>query len=211
MKMIKKKDLFKDILFAAFLAIIFVSTIFISQIISYKNEMWFIYELFIALLYGFALISNKISDTIFKWLFSLPLSYMVFEYFWTTEYAVRGLNWVFPYYGESSAGGNFAGFIQLCVLLFVCGISMVVAFTMTSPDKIKKYRSFEKIQMIVCGVLGVVVVLTVIILEQQFPKDYNHDFMSPTSKVVGSILEFQWGVQSPTETLRGLRPKSFVE
>ncbi len=172
MKIIKKRDLFKDILFAAFLAIIFVSAIFISQIISYKNEMWFIYELFIALLYCFALISNKISDTIFKWLFSLPFSYVVLQYFWKTEYAMRGLNWVFPYYGEPSAGGNFAGFIQLCFLLLGCAICMIVAFTTSTSDKIKKYKSFEKIQMIVCGVLGVAVVLAVIILEQQFPEDY---------------------------------------
>ncbi len=170
--MIKKKDLLKDILFAVFLAIIFVSAIFISQIISYKSEILFIYEIFIALIYGFALVSNKISDTIFKWLFSLPFSYIVLQYFWKTEYAMRGLNWVFPYYGEPSAGGNFAGFIQLCFLLLCCAISMVVFFTMTKSYKIKKYKSFEKIQMIVCGVLGVAIVLTVVILEQQFPEEY---------------------------------------
>lgn len=174
-----KKDLFKDILFAAFLAIIFVSTIFISRIISYTSVMTYIYEAIAELLYGLALISDKVSDVIFKWLFSLPLSYIVFQYFWRTEYAIRSLNWVFPDYGEPTAGGNFDGFIQLCFLLLSCTISMVVAFTMSTSfttatsDKIRKYKKIKKIQTIVCGVLSVAIVLTVIILEQQFPDNYK--------------------------------------
>lgn len=168
-----KKDIFKDILFAAFLAIIFVSTIFISRIISYTNEMAYIYEAIAALLYGLALISNKISDTIFKWLFSLPFSYIVFQYFWRTEYAIRSLNWVFPDYGEPTAGGNFDGFFELCFLLFCCLITMWIAFAITKTlavsDKEKNCKIFKIIQAIVCGVAAAAIIAVVIILEQQFP------------------------------------------
>lgn len=170
-----KKELFKNILFAAFLALLFVSTIFISRIISYTNvnAMVYISEAVAAILYGLALISDKSSSTIFKWLFSIPLSYIVFQYFWKTEYAVRSLNWIFPGYGDTTAADNFVGFFELCFLLFCCAITMCLAFVITKTlavsDKEKNCKIFKIIQAIVCGVAAAAIIAVVIILEQQFP------------------------------------------
>ena len=65
------------------------------------------------ILYAMILRSDKYIGAIKKWLLSLPISYLIFQYFWKTNYAVRALNWVFNDYGEQSEAGNFTGIVAL--------------------------------------------------------------------------------------------------
>ncbi len=164
--MIKKEDLPKTILLSAFLAIFFVSSLFLSEIVSYKGGflLAFLYIILIAGVYGIALVSENKKTTLLKWLFSLPFSYFVFQYFWETDYAIRALNWCFPYYGEQSAGGASAGMflVVICAVLFL--VSVAAAFSYEIDDEL-----LERKQFIVSVTFGIAIIVTVIMLEQRFP------------------------------------------
>lgn len=68
-------------------------------------------------------------------------------------------------YGNQSAGGNFAGFVMLIILLVLCLLAINVAVSVKPGN----YRKFEKIQLVSGIVFGIVNVITVVILEMQFP------------------------------------------
>ena len=162
----KKKELLKMPLFSLLLAIFYVSAIFVSDIISYKSIILaFIYIALSAVLYDVAFVSPEKKIALYKWLLSLPLSYLVFQYFWQTDYAIRALNWVFPGYGKASAGGNFAGFIQLMLLSGLC-IAGGAAGLFITP---KNWKSFARVQLIVCIFFGLCIIAAVVCMERSFP------------------------------------------
>lgn len=99
---------------SALLAVLGVTPIFLGAFISYKFMILsFVYYCSMAILYAMILRSDKYTEAIKKWLLSLPISYLIFQYFWKTNYAVRALNWVFNDYGEQSEAGNFTGIVAL--------------------------------------------------------------------------------------------------
>lgn len=161
-----RKDLLKNVTLSLELSILFVSAIFLSQIISYKNDfLSLIYIVFTSLIYGIAMISKNKKSLLLKWGLSIPFSYITIQYFWMTHYSVRALNWVFPAYGEQSAGGSFADFILILLLFVLCLLCSVLSCSV----KVKEYNSFQKIQIVVLSVVVLFTVAAVLILEQQFP------------------------------------------
>lgn len=168
--MIKKMNLFKIALFAGLSAVFYVSSLFISDIISFKSTILaFIYILVIAFVYGMSLVSEERKSVIIKWLLSIPLSYLVLQYFWKTHYSIRALNWIFPDYGRQTSGGNFAGFILMIFFSVLCLAGGIAALSF----KPENYESFEKIQISVSCIFGVIIIFAVIFLERQFPS-YAH-------------------------------------
>lgn len=164
--MIKKMNLLKIVLFAGLSAVFYVSSLFISDIIFLKSTILaFIYILVIAFLYGMSLVSEERKGVIIKWLLSVPLSYLVLQYFWKTHYSVRALNWILPDYGRQTGGGNFSGFILMMFFSVLCLASGISALSF----KPENYKAFEKIQMSVSCIFGVIIVISVIFMERQFP------------------------------------------
>lgn len=86
-----------DILISAvLLAVYYVSAVFLAEIISYKSTVLsLLFILCTAGMYGLALVSGSNGAALCKWLLSLPLRILCFEYFWRTNYAVRALNLAF--------------------------------------------------------------------------------------------------------------------
>lgn len=161
---------FNNILYIIFssvlLSVFFVPAVYLASIISWKTDfLEFAYLVFAAVLYGVTLISKSKRGFLYKWLLSLPLSYLCFQYFWRTNYALRSLNWVFPGYGEQSAGGGFAVAVLMVSFGFFCLVSMLIALFV----KIPKFELFKKIQVCLCGIFGAVTVIVVVLLEQSFP------------------------------------------
>lgn len=153
-----------DILCSVSISIFFIPAIFLVDIISWKTDIWeFVYLFFMAAAYGLMFISKSKKDFFIKWGISLPLSYLILNYFWQTNYSVRSLNWVFPDYGEPSAGGAFAGGVLVIFFGVLCLISLIIAFDIT------KSKNLEKFQLCFGGLLDIVIIVICITLERQFP------------------------------------------
>jgi len=104
-------------------------------------------------------------NAFFTWLVSLPLSYVALQYFWKSHYAIRALNWAFPYYGENSAGGNSAGGIRLLVFAVLCLVGIGVGMSCKSQEE----ERTERKRLVFGTVAAGVVIVLVLWLESKFP------------------------------------------
>ncbi|MBP5607203.1 MAG: hypothetical protein J6X66_02900 [Lachnospiraceae bacterium] len=168
---VKSNTIIIDIVLSISISILFVSSVFITDLISIKlSPFEYVCIIFAALLYGFGMVSRNIRRGGLKWVLSIPISYLVMQYFWQTEFSIRALNWVLPEYGKRSAGGNLAGMHLLCIQLIICAISGIVGI---SAGKVLVdrdiYDKFEKRQVIAAAVIALIIVIIVVILESRFP------------------------------------------
>ena len=148
------------------MSVLFESAIFISELISYKTDnAAFVCIVFTAVIYGISSVSRNKKTWLIKWLISIPFSYVILQYFWSSDYAVRALNYVIPDHGKPSAGGNFAGFLLFAFQTAACLISGIAALFI----KPKNYETFEKIQIGISSVSAVITAAFVVISEQRFP------------------------------------------
>lgn len=168
------------VLCAAAMSVFFVTTLFLADIISWKNDKAvFIYLIVMAVLYG-VMISGHFVYYFIKWVISLPLSYLIINYFWITNYAVRSLNWMFPGYGKMSAGGGFALGVITVGFVIACFISMGIAFFLSAASlgvKAENIAVFEKIQLGLGVLLSVFIIALTVTLERKFPS-YESIFLA---------------------------------
>lgn len=155
---------------AAAMAVFFVTTVFLSDIISWKANLWvtLAYLAVMAALYG-ALLIGSVSELFIKWGLSLPLSYLVINWFWETDFAVRSLNWAFPGYGRQSAGGGFAFGVLIMTFLGACLGAFIAALCISILGKPKAHPAFLKAQVRAGGALLAAVIIVTILLEKRFP------------------------------------------
>lgn len=160
------------VLCSAAMSVFFVTTLFLADIISWKNDKAALaYVIFMVVLYGIMIYGHFVYYFI-KWVISLPLSYLVINYFWKTNYAVRSLNWMFPGYGKMSAGGGFAFGVITVGFVIACFISMGIAFFLSAASlnvKAEKVAVFEKIQLGLGVLLSVFIIALTVALERKFP------------------------------------------
>lgn len=162
------KNFCKICLCSIMLSVLYVSSLFISEIISYKSTILsYAYLCAISLIYSLLLISENQKHAVSKWLISIPFSYLILQYFWKTHYSIRALNWVIPYYGRQTAGGNFAGFISMIFFSVLCLIGIIISLNITPKEK--EFKKFGRIQLSIGCISVIIIVLVVIILEKQFP------------------------------------------
>lgn len=163
----QKKEILTDIISAAEISVIFTSAVFFIDIISNRYGLLasFVFIAFAAVLYGTALISRSKRSWLIKWAVSIPFSFLVLLYFRITDYSVRSLNWVFPEYGTSSAGGMLASSFLLMIFLAACLISGLAALFI----KISDSGRLRKVLFIIISAFAVITVCVVLILERQFP------------------------------------------
>ena len=161
----------KDVVLSVSISVLFVSTIFLANLISIKlSPMEYVCIVFAAFLYGLGMVSRDIKHWILKWFFSIPISYLVLQYFWRTEFSIRALNWVLPEYGKRSAGGNLTGLYLLCIQLIVCAIGGIAGIRVGKMlvDR-DMYDKFEKRQVITSVVIALIIAIIVVMLESRFP------------------------------------------
>jgi hypothetical protein len=164
-----KLKIVNTIICSATMASVIVSAIFLSEIISISNYLSvFPYLVLVAIIYAIMLLSESKKNILLKWLISLPFSYLCISYFWRTNYSIRALNWMIPGYGKQSAGGNFANFVTIIFLLFLCLGGILFASCMSSV----KMKPYIKKQSLVGILIQIVIVIVVIYLETLFPS-YN--------------------------------------
>lgn len=155
------------VLCSAIMAVFFVSGIFLSDLISMKTNLivTFAYITLVSALYGAMLVGSPNVEFLIKWALSLPISYLVINWFWKTQFAVRSLNWVFRGYERQSMGGKFAGFMLLMSLMLGCLIAMAVSLRI----KPKNTQLFRRIQLCAGVALTAVIIAVCVHLEGQFP------------------------------------------
>ena len=156
-----------EIIYALEIAIIFTANIFIVPLTGNKFNFTvsLVYMVFVAALYGFALVSRNKRAWLLKWGVSIPFSFLILQYFRITDYSIRALNWVYPGYGRPSGGGQFADLflgILFTAMCLICGlVSLFISRKL--PDR------FRKIQFAVMLLFSVLTVCAVLMLEMQFP------------------------------------------
>lgn len=144
---------------------VLVSFIFLSEILSISSELLLILGMLIVpVFYAVIMVSENMKTVLLKWAVSLPLTYLWFNYFWAVHYAIRALNWASEGYGRQSAGGNFAGFIEISMFILLCGAGLMFALNNSS----EKIKAFCKKQTIIGLAVFVVNALIVVCLERQF-------------------------------------------
>lgn len=160
-----------DIVLSISVSILFVSSVFLSDLISIKHyPLEYVYIILVALLYGFLMVSRNIRHWGLKWVISIPISYLVLQYFWQTEFSIRALNWVLPEYGKRSAGGKFASSFLLCILVAACFISGIASIGVGKMlvDR-ELFDKFEKKQVIASVGIALIIAIAVLLLERNFP------------------------------------------
>ena len=156
-----------DILLALIVSILYVSSMFILAIIIDKYNLTeaFIYSIFIAVLYGFALLSKSRIIWLLKWELSIPFVVPVLYYFELTHYEIRATNWIFPNYGRTTGGGYFAYAFVFLIFSVFCIITGILSLII----KINDYDRFRKIQFYISAGFCIVIVLIILLLQLQFP------------------------------------------
>lgn len=163
---IRRKELIRSAAGGVCLAVIYVSSIYFIAAIGYKSEIAaVIFAVVMAAVYFVTLISPNKKYWLLKYLLSIPLSFGVLMYFRLTGYAVRALNWAYPGYGNLSAGGRFAGSIQLLSFSGLCMFAVLISLFIRT----RKGGVFEKIRDIVSLSITVLIVISVILFETQLP------------------------------------------
>lgn len=168
--MMNKKEFLHILLCSVLLAVFSVPTLFLGQIISYKFDiLQFVYCGLMAILYALMIKSDKLVKVFLKWIISLPVSYLLFLYFWKTNYAVRALNWIFEGYGKMSAGGGFAFLFYLGAFCFFYAFAILFSVFCVYPIKVLNYDQLKKFQFCVGSVIGIIVIAVILLLESVFP------------------------------------------
>lgn len=156
-----------EIIYALEIAIIFTANIFIVPLTGNKFNFTvsLVYMVFVAALYGFALVSRNKRAWLLKWGVSIPFSFLILQYFRITDYSIRALNWVFPGYGRPSGGGQFATAFMTILFTAMCLISGLISIFISSRTSVR----FKRIQFIAVLLFSVLTVGAVLMLEMQFP------------------------------------------
>ena len=156
-----------EIIYAFEIAIIFTANIFIIPLTGNKFNFTIslVYMVFVAALYGFALVSRNKRALLLKWGVSIPFSFLILQYFRITDYSIRALNWVYPGYGRPSGGGQFANAFMTILFTAMCLISGLISLFICSRTS----ERFKRIQFIAVLLFSVLTVGAVLMLEMQFP------------------------------------------
>lgn len=155
------------VVLSACLAVTYISSLFLTEVVSYKSE-WpatFVFIVLMAVLYFFMLVSKDRKSTLIKWLISIPFAIPIWFWFVKSDYSLRALNWAVPEYGLQSGGGAFAVVFLWAVFSGMCCITLLISIAVKPRLPEKAWR----IQLYVAIALTLLMITSVIFLENQFP------------------------------------------
>lgn len=171
----KDNTTFPEIIWGAFVtATMFMPVHYLSNILSWKFNVEIIILFVIPLLCGVfmaaALFSEKVRYALMKWGLSLPISFVMWRYFISNDFYMRSLNWAIPNYGDSTVGGDIAGFIAVSSLLFIEMPFVGIAIGISHKVKNQKLEKALNVMEIIASVVCIVITLTVIHLNTIMPQ-----------------------------------------
>lgn len=172
----KDNTTFPKIIWGSFVtASMFIPVHYLSNILSWKlNDadgiILFVIPFICGLFSATSIFSEKIRYALLKWGLSLPISFVMWRYFISNDFYMRSLNWVIPNYGDSTVGGDIAGFFAVSSLLFVEMPFVGIAIGISHKVKNPKLEKAMKIMKIIASVVCIVITLTVIHLNTIMPQ-----------------------------------------
>lgn len=159
------------------IAVLLLPVHFLNEIVSMKTDYvmipFAIIPIISALFTGLSVYSKSLKQAFSKIFLSIPFTILFWYVQIQIQFSLRALNWIYPGYGKSSAGGNFANFIILCSLTF-CGFIALVIFTIISAVNIseKKQTVLLNLQKYLALPVCIIVVAVIIVLNNVMPM-YN--------------------------------------
>lgn len=126
-----------------------------------------------ALFMGLSVYSKSLKQAFAKIILSIPFTVLFWYVQIKIRFSLRALNWIYPGYGKSSVGGNFADFIILCSLAF-CGFIALIIFTTLSAVNLseKKQTVLFNLQKYLALPVCIAVIAVIIVLNNIMPM-YN--------------------------------------
>lgn len=156
------------------IAVLLLPVHFLNVIVLLKTDYimipFAIIPIISALFTGLSIYSKSLKQALAKIFLSIPFTVLFWYVQIKIEFSLRALNWIYPGYGKSSAGGNFADFVILCSLAF-CGFIALVVFTILSAVKIpeKKQSILLRLQKYIALPVCIAVIAVIIVLNNIMP------------------------------------------
>ena len=155
------------------LATLYIPAHFLNMLLSYTTDSeisLFIVPVFLGVLSSIAVFSNSKVEALFKCVFSIPVAIIFWLFMVDIEFTIRALNWVFPDYGNPSAGGNFAGFIVLSITSILNFFSIVIG--LLSSHKLKNEKIDKGFYLLkgICSIICIAILLSILVLNFIMPQ-----------------------------------------
>lgn len=175
----KKINIGTAVLGALQIAALLVPVFFLDNILLWGIEEDFGITIFVipalcGIFTGITVYSDTLVQALVKWFFSLPVTAVLWFYSVKTEFYMRSLNWVFPGYGEPSAGGGFAAMLLLFSILFFDIFAVLVGCICSAvikPSGCKRF--FPLVQKILCPIICGIILAVFLLLSIAMPR-YVH-------------------------------------
>lgn len=153
------------------LAALYLPAHFLNMLLLYSIDVGIIISLFIVPVFigglsSIAVCSSSKVEALFKWVFSIPVSIVFWLLMVNMEFRIRALNWIFPDYGASSAGGNFVEFIILSITSAFILLSIIIGILMSCKKEEERIYLYKQICSIICGAI----LLSILILNFIMPQ-----------------------------------------
>lgn len=171
----KDNTTFPEIIWSAFVtATMFMPVHYLSNILSWKFDsnifILFILPLICGILMAAVLFSNKVRYALLKWVLSLAVTFLMRQYFVSSNFYIKSLNWAISDYGDATVQDNMAGFVAVAFLLFIEMPFVGIAIGISHKVKNPKFEKALNVMKIIASVVCIVITLTVIHLNTIMPQ-----------------------------------------
>lgn len=172
----ERKGRLFDVMCAAETAVLFLPAHFLQSVMCLAaDETVLIIPLYLlpaicGALCFFACAADRVTTALLRIALSFPFTVLFWQIQIRGDLHRRALNWVIPGYGESSAGGNFAGFIELLLMTcaLICGFIAAIVVSASKPSE-KLARATETIQTRVLPAVYAAVTAAVMLINSMMP------------------------------------------
>ena len=167
----KDNTTFSEIIWGAFVtATMFMPVHYLSNILSWKFNVEIIILFVIPLLCGVfmaaALFSKKVRYALLKWVLSLAVTFLMRQYFVSSNFYIKSLNWAISDYGDATVQDNMAGFFAVAFLLFIEMPFVGIAIGISHKVKNPKFEKAINILKIIASIICIAITLTVLVLNR---------------------------------------------
>lgn len=156
------------------IAVLLLPVHFLNVIVLLKTDYvmipFAIIPIISSLFTGLSVYSKSLKQALVKIFLSVPFTVLFWYVQIKIEFSLRALNWIYPGYGKSSAGGNFANFVILCSLAF-CEFIALIIFTVLSAVNFseKKQSTLLSLQKYIALPVCIAVIAVIIVLNNIMP------------------------------------------
>lgn len=157
------------------LAILYTPAFFLTDLLLLKLEdgriAIYIIPIFLGVCSFIVIFSSSKKEAVFKWLFSIPITIILWLWIVNMDFSIRALNWVIPFYGEPSGGGNAAGFFLLVtfsIVIFICILIGIFSSNIINSSKLKIVIFI--LQKVLCSIISIGIIVAIFVLNDIMPQ-----------------------------------------